>query len=167
MTALPPNSYRRGPDERGHFGTYGGRYHPQLGPTEPDLDHFELEIVERVLERRMPLLAICRGAQVLNVALGGDLYQHLPDEPGGPIDHRKRTPDAPDTAHDVEVDRSTVLAGALHVDGSCHVNSFHHQAAHHLGKGLVPVADDDGIVRRVSGAGEFRSHARRLTPVRR
>ena len=128
-------------------GTYGGRYHPQLGPTEPDLDHFELKIVDGVLERRMPLLAICRGAQVLNVALGGDLYQHLPDEPGGPIDHRKRTPEAPDTAHDVEVDRSTVLAQALHVEGSCHVNSFHHQAAHRLGEGLVPVARAaDGVV---------------------
>jgi putative glutamine amidotransferase len=128
-------------------GTYGGRYHPQLGPTEPDLDHFELQIVSAVLERRMPLLAICRGAQVLNVALGGNLYQHLPDEPGGPIDHRKRTPDAPDTAHDVEVGDSTVLAEALHLHGACHVNSFHHQAAHRVGEGLVPVAyAPDGVI---------------------
>jgi putative glutamine amidotransferase len=128
-------------------GTYGGRYHPQLGPTEPDLDHFELEVVKEALARGMPVLAICRGAQVLNVALGGDLYQHLPEDPGGAVDHRKRTADAPDTAHDVEVEQSTRLAESLHLYGSCHVNSFHHQAAHRLGRGLRPVAwAPDGVV---------------------
>jgi putative glutamine amidotransferase len=128
-------------------GTYGGRYHPQLGPTEPDLDHFELVVVHAALERRMPLLAICRGAQVLNVALGGDLYQHLPEDPGGAIDHRKRTADDPDTAHDVEVEPRTILAGALHQAGATHVNSYHHQAAHTLGQGLRPVAyAPDGVV---------------------
>jgi putative glutamine amidotransferase len=128
-------------------GTYGGRYHPQLGPTEPDLDHFELQVVEEALRRGMPVLAICRGAQVLNVALGGDLYQHLPEDPGGEVQHRKRTADAPDTAHDVEVEPSTHLSEALHVAGSCNVNSFHHQAAHRLGRGLRPVAwAPDGVV---------------------
>jgi putative glutamine amidotransferase len=128
-------------------GTYGGRYHPQLGPTEPDLDHFELQVVEAALERGMPVLAICRGAQVLNVALGGNLYQHLPEDPGGQVEHRKRTADAPDTAHDVQVEPRTRLAEALQVAGSCNVNSFHHQAAHRLGRGLRPVAwAPDGVV---------------------
>jgi putative glutamine amidotransferase len=128
-------------------GTYGGHYHPQLGPTEPDLDHFELVVVKAVLKRRMPLLAICRGAQVLNVALGGDLYQHLPEDPGGPIEHRRRTGEAAETAHDVEVESGTVLAESLHRNGSCNVNSFHHQAAHRIGRGLVPVAHAaDGVV---------------------
>jgi putative glutamine amidotransferase len=128
-------------------GTYGGRYHPKLGPTEPDLDHFELQLVSAALERGMPILAICRGAQMLNVALGGDLYQHLPEEFHGGVDHRKRTADAPDTAHDVEVEQSTRLAESLHLYGSCHVNSFHHQAAHRLGRGLRPVAwAPDGVV---------------------
>jgi putative glutamine amidotransferase len=131
-------------------GTYGGRYHPQLGPTEPDLDHFELCVVQRLLEREMPVLAICRGAQVLNVALGGNLYQHLPEDPGGGIDHRKRTPDAPDTAHDVEVAHGSLLAGALGREGTTHVNSFHHQAAHAIGRGLRPVAwAADGVVEGV------------------
>lgn len=131
-------------------GTYGGRYHPQLGPTEPDLDHFELCVVQHALERELPILAICRGAQVLNVALGGDLYQHLPEDPGGGVDHRKRTADAPDTAHDVQVEPSTLLAGALHRDGITHVNSFHHQAAHRLGSGLRPVAwAPDGVIEAI------------------
>jgi putative glutamine amidotransferase len=128
-------------------GTYGGRYHPQLGPTEPDLDHFELQVVHAALARGMPILAICRGAQVLNVALGGDLYQHLPEDPGGEVEHRKRTADAPDTAHDVDVKPRTKLAKSLHLAGACHVNSFHHQAAHRLGQGLRPVAwAPDGVV---------------------
>jgi putative glutamine amidotransferase len=128
-------------------GTYGGRYHPQLGPTEPDLDHFEEKLIEAALEKGMPILAICRGAQMLNVALGGDLYQHLPEDPGGGIDHRKRTADAQDAAHVVEVDPSSMLSAALHREGSCEVNSFHHQAAHRLGRELVPVAwAPDGVV---------------------
>jgi putative glutamine amidotransferase len=128
-------------------GSYGGRYHPQLGPTEPDLDHFELQVVEAALRRKMPLLAICRGAQVLNVALGGDLYQHLPENPGGEIEHRKRTADAPDTAHDVSVEPGSLLSEALKRDGPTNVNSFHHQAAHRIGRGLVAVAwASDGVV---------------------
>jgi putative glutamine amidotransferase len=131
-------------------GTYGGRYHPQLGPTEPDLDHFELQVVHAALERGLPLLAICRGSQVLNVALGGDLYQHLPEDPGGAVDHRKRKADDPDTAHDVRVEPKTLLADALHREGTTHVNSFHHQAAHKLGRGLRPVAwAPDGVVEAI------------------
>lgn len=128
-------------------GTYGGRYHPKLGPTEPDLDHFELQLVAEALERDMPVLAICRGAQMLNVALGGDLYQHLPEEFHDGIDHRKRTADAPDAAHAVELEPSSLLSAALHREGSCQVNSFHHQAAHKLGRELRPVAwAPDGVV---------------------
>ena len=131
-------------------GTYGGRYHPQLGPTEPDLDHFELQVVKAALERRMPLLAICRGAQVLNVALGGDLYQHLPEDPGGPVEHRKRKADDPDTAHEVEVESDTLLSSCLRLDGVAHVNSYHHQAAHRLGNGLRPAAyAPDGVVEAI------------------
>jgi putative glutamine amidotransferase len=131
-------------------GTYGGRYHPKLGPTEPDLDHFEFQLIDGALEREMPLLAICRGAQVLNVALGGDLYQHLPENPGGTIEHRRGKADDRDTAHDVEVEPRTHLAEALHRDGVTHVNSFHHQAAHTLGRGLRPVAwAADGVVEAI------------------
>jgi putative glutamine amidotransferase len=135
-------------------GTYGGRYHPQLGPTEPDLDHFELQLIAAALERGMPILAICRGAQMLNVALGGDLYQHLPEDPGGGVDHRKRTADDPDAAHEVQVGPRTILAEALHRDGPLDVNSFHHQAAHRLGRELVPVAwAPDGVVEGIEMPG--------------
>jgi gamma-glutamyl-gamma-aminobutyrate hydrolase PuuD len=63
------------------------------------------------------------------------------------VAHRKRTADAPDTAHEVRVEPDTLLADALHLEGSCSVNSFHHQAAHRLGRGLSPVAwAPDGVV---------------------
>ena len=131
-------------------GTYGGRYHPQLGPTEPDLDAFELSLVHGALERDVPLLAICRGAQVLNVSLGGDLYQHLPEDPGGAVAHRRRTADAPEAAHEVEVEPGSLLARALAVSGQVEVNSYHHQAAHRLGRGLRAVAfAPDGVVEAV------------------
>ena len=127
--------------------TYDAEPHPHLGPTEPDLDHFEMQLIAGALERRMPVLAICRGAQMLNVALGGDLYQDLPDELHSDVDHRKRTADAPDAAHEVEVEPSSLLSAALHREGSCEVNSFHHQAAHRLGRELKPVAwAPDGVV---------------------
>jgi putative glutamine amidotransferase len=131
-------------------GTYGGRYHEKLGPTEPDLDRFELALLRGALERGMPVLAICRGAQMLNVALGGNLYQHLPEDPGGAVDHRKRKADDPDTVHDVRVEPGTVLARALGQQGETHVNSFHHQAAHSLGRDLCPVAwAPDGVVEAI------------------
>ena len=61
---------------------YGGRRHPELGPTEPELDLFELAAGPPPDERGLPILAICRGAQALNVARGGTLHQHLPDRAG-------------------------------------------------------------------------------------
>src|SRR3954468_21910668 len=107
-----------------------------------------MQMIAAALDRGMPILAICRGAQMLNVALGGDLYQHLPEDfDGRGVEHRKRTADAPDVAHEVKVERGTHLAEALHRDGVCSVNSFHHQAAHTLGRDIVPVAwAPDGVI---------------------
>src|SRR3954451_16731974 len=58
---------------------YGAEPHPELGPTEPDLDRFELAVARRADAREIPILAICRGTQALNVVRGGALYQHLPE----------------------------------------------------------------------------------------
>ena len=90
----------------------------------------------------MPLLAVCRGLQVLNVALGGSLYQDIPSEPGSPLDHSQaglqgKARNIP--AHPVKVRDGSRLAeilGAVEID----VNSFHHQAIKRLGRGLVDVA---------------------------
>ena len=79
---------------------YAAQPHPELGPTEPELDRFELELAREAWERGLPVLAICRGAQALNVARGGTLHQHVPDEvrrrapaPPGPAGRHARARD--------------------------------------------------------------------------
>lgn len=127
-------------------GTYGGRYHPELGPIEPALDRFELALAREADARGMPILAICRGQQLLNVARGGTLYQHVPDEPGGDVAHRLPGKGM-HGEHDVEVEPASLLGRALGGVSSAHVNSYHHQAVHDLGRGVKPVAwSPDGLV---------------------
>jgi len=125
--------------------TYEERPHPQLGPIEPDLDRFELELARQADARGLPILAICRGMQALNVARGGSLHQHLPDRPGVTIDHRQREPG------DRSVHAVTVAAGSrlAHLLGlrETEVNSFHHQAVHRVGNGLRAIAwSPDGVI---------------------
>ena len=140
-----------GPDI--HPSLYGHDAHEMLGPTEPDLDAFELALVTEALERRMPLLGICRGAQMINVAMGGTLHQHLPACVDGALAHRQDV-DLARSTHPVRVARGSRLAGAL---GSqvAEVNSLHHQAVDRLGEGLEAVAwAPDGVVEAVEGSGD-------------
>lgn len=125
--------------------TYHARPHPQLGPTEPDLDRFELALARDADERGLPILAICRGAQALNVARGGVLYQHLPDEVESSLRHRQAQPgDRP--THAVEIAPGSRLARVLGRT-SVRVNSFHHQAVKELGRDLHAVAwAEDGVI---------------------
>jgi putative glutamine amidotransferase len=127
-------------------GTYGGRYHPKLGPTEPELDQFELALTREACSRDMPILAICRGQQLLNVARGGNLYQHVPEEPGGEIAHRLPGK-GQHGAHDVDIEAGSLLSRALGGITHAQVNSYHHQAVRHLGRGVKPVAwAADGLI---------------------
>ncbi|HEX6713678.1 MAG TPA: gamma-glutamyl-gamma-aminobutyrate hydrolase family protein [Thermoleophilaceae bacterium] len=131
---------------------YGSEAHPELGPTEPEVDLFELGLVRAARRRRLPILAICRGMQVLNVARGGTLVQHLPDLGDG-IAHRQPSP-ASEPSHGVALaaeSRLARLVGAERID----VNSFHHQAIDRLGAGLEPVAwADDGVIEAVEAPGD-------------
>ena len=127
--------------------------HERLGPTVPEIDRFELAAIAEARRRGMPVLAICRGAQVLNVAHGGDLIQHLPDEVGETVRHQRETPTNPVIWHEVEVDPDSVLARALGTN-RLEVNSFHHQAPRHVGDGLRVVARAaDGVVEGMEGPG--------------
>ena len=125
-----------GPDL--HPSAYGAAVNRHLGPTEPELDHFELALLRSADALGMPILAICRGMQALNVARGGSLHQHLPDVVGTEIDHRQTVAGTRPT-HWVSLQPDSGLAGTLG-RGRSKVNSFHHQAIQRLGTGLTEVA---------------------------
>jgi putative glutamine amidotransferase len=135
-----------GPDI--HPAGYGERPHAKLGPTEAELDRFELAVARAADRRGLPILGICRGAQALNVARGGTLHQHLPDVWGSALDHRQKSPGEQPT-HAVRAAGSSLLATVLG-DVRIRVNSFHHQAVAVLGTGLRAVAwAPDGVVEAI------------------
>jgi putative glutamine amidotransferase len=132
--------------------TYAERPHPELGPVEPDLDRFELELARQADDRGLPILAICRGTQALNVARGGSLHQHLPDRSGTTIEHRQRLP-GDQLAHTVSVAAGSRLA-RLMGRREASVNSFHHQGIHRIGHGLRAVAwAPDGVIEGLEAPG--------------
>ncbi len=114
---------------------YHERRHEQTGPVEPHLDQFELELVRAADQRGMPILAICRGLQLLNIARGGSLHQHLPELVGEGVNHRQPQPGAEPT-HSVALSGTSQLADILGRD-QIEVNSFHHQGVARLGDGLM------------------------------
>ena len=125
--------------------TYGQEPHPETNGVIEARDLAELAMLEAALARDMPVLAVCRGSQVLNVALGGDLIQHLPDVVGH--DDHKHTPGAY-ADHDVTLDAETRLGRLL--GGHAPVKSHHHQGFGRLGSGLQESAfAEDGTVEAV------------------
>jgi putative glutamine amidotransferase len=127
--------------------SYGARPHPDLGPTVPERDRFELALAHRALERELPVLAICRGMQMLNVACGGTLHQHVP-EVVGHEEHRHTLGQFAD--HEVELEPGSLAARAVGSERSA-VKSHHHQGVDELGEGLVASgwADADGLVEAI------------------
>ena len=131
---------------------YGEATHSAFDAAEDGRDAYELELARRATAVNRPLLAICRGIQVLNVARGGTLVQHIPDELPASLNHTHREP-AYAIAHDIWVAEDTVLHRVLRerIEGdTCPVNSRHHQAVRALGSDLVVSATaPDGIVEAV------------------
>ena len=145
-------------------GRYGQQPHPLLAATEPQRDAFELELVRAALERELPVLGICRGIQVLNVALGGTLLQDLrldeavaehPSDPGWErwreVEASSLTgaPPPPHPRHAITITPGSILARALGAT-AVDVSSFHHQAIDRPGAGLEVVARSvDGVAEAV------------------
>jgi putative glutamine amidotransferase len=126
---------------------YGADTHPEAGPFEPDIDRFELAAADVAWGVGMPTLAICRGAQTLNVARSGTLIQHLPDL-CLPVLHRQKEPNSQVT-HEVEVAGGSLLERTVGME-RLEVNSFHHQAVDRLGDDLVVSArSSDGVVEAI------------------
>ena len=123
---------------------YGAVPHPRLEKTDPARDAVEMALLEAARAQRLPVLAICRGIQLLNVALGGTLYQDLPSERPGPIPHQDKT-----ARHGVRIAPGSLLHRTLGVTSHT-VNSRHHQAIWTLAPGLTATAwAEDGIIEAV------------------
>jgi gamma-glutamyl-gamma-aminobutyrate hydrolase PuuD len=125
---------------------WGEPNHPSVELCPPVRDEYEIALVRCARAAGTPLLGVCRGAQVMNVALGGTLIQHVPDV-DGVVPHQKGA------SHEVRIEPGTRLA-ALSGTSSAQVNSFHHQAVGRLAPGLrVTARATDGIVEAVEGDG--------------
>jgi len=134
---------------------FGAAPHSTYEPAEPGRDAYEIALVRRALAARVPVLAICRGLQVLNVAAGGTLIQDIPSECRTDVNHSG--PSSAALAHAVEVVPGSHLDAMLERSagsGAVMVNSRHHQAIDVLGQGLVVTARaPDGIIEGVEGPG--------------
>jgi putative glutamine amidotransferase len=122
---------------------YGQEPHPETGPVQKERDAYELALVGAAIGRRMPVLGICRGMQVLNVAYGGGIEQHLPDVVGHE-DHRHTPGTFAD--HEVELEAGSLAARAAGAERTP-VKSHHHQGVREIGAGLLVTgrSDDETI----------------------
>jgi putative glutamine amidotransferase len=115
--------------------SYGAERHPETIGCVPERDVFEIALVRRALERDLPLLGICRGMQVINVARGGTLHQHVPDVVGH--DHHRRVLGSFDgNDHDVRLQPGSLAARAAREELHA-TKSHHHQAVDRVGEGLA------------------------------
>ena len=135
---------------------YGASPHQTFEAAEAGRDEYEIELVRRAMDADLPVFAICRGVQLLNVAQGGTLIQDIPSELAESIEHRFAVPPHQpyDLAHEVWLEKDSRLAALLRerLEGSdsCEVNSRHHQALKTLGEGLVSIATaPDGVIEAV------------------
>jgi gamma-glutamyl-gamma-aminobutyrate hydrolase PuuD len=132
---------------------YGEARHETVEDAEPGRDEFEIDLARRAIERDLPVLAICRGAQVLNVAAGGTLVQDIPSAVTSELAHSVKEP-KDSIAHDIRIASDSRLYAALGsaVDSSCacHVNSRHHQSVGKLGRDMVASATSaDGVIEAI------------------
>jgi putative glutamine amidotransferase len=117
---------------------YGDERHPETGPVQEERDAYELALVRGALERGMPILGICRGMQILNVAYGGTIEQHLPDVLGH--EEHRHTPGT-FADHEVRLDPDSLAARAAGLDRTP-VKSHHHQGIKSVGDGLAVTGRD-------------------------
>jgi putative glutamine amidotransferase len=125
---------------------FGEVPHTALGRVDGPRDPFEITLAREAVRRDMPVLGICRGLQVLNVAMGGTLIQDIPSDVPGAVVHENGE-NRTEIAHEVTIEPDSKLAGLLSAT-RVGVNSFHHQAAKVIGEGLTrsAVSPEDGIV---------------------
>ena len=156
VTVLLPGSYSEGAlaDLDGLLLTGGGdidasefgdENNPQVYGINRKRDKMELDLVREAKKRGTPVFGICRGLQVMNVAMGGTLIQHIPDEIQSQLEHFG-VDDRQELMHDVSIQENTKLHDIIG-KSRIGVNSIHHQSIKKLGNGLVKTAwADDGVI---------------------
>ena len=135
---------------------YGEQAHPSVVDVDPARDDFEIALITEGRRRNLPILAICRGIQILNVACGGTLVQDIPTEVAGAIDHSWTVPPHKpyDLAHEVWLDKDTLLARLMRErlsdTDACEANSRHHQAVKQVAEGFrVSATAPDGVIEAI------------------
>lgn len=125
---------------------YGHPYHPLAGKVDHDRDQLEIHLVKSMAQTGKPFFGICRGLQVINVALGGSLYEHLPDQLPGNMHLENHDKPRNFLAHSVKIVPDSVLSHILS-SGELGVNSLHHQGVNQVSPDLqVTAAAPDGLV---------------------
>ena len=135
---------------------YGAESHPSVTGVNRDRDAFEIALIQEARRRDLPILGICRGIQILNVACGGTLVQDIPSQVPGAVEHRFAVPphQAFSLAHDVWIEEDSLigrLLGERLADAdACTVNSRHHQAVQAPAPGFqVSATAPDGVVEAI------------------
>jgi putative glutamine amidotransferase len=135
---------------------YGEEPHPKLGEVDPQRDAFELAIIADARGVNLPIFAICRGVQILNVAFGGSLVQDIPSEVTGALDHYLTSPPHQpfDLAHEIWLEQDSLLARLMRERlsdaDSCEVNSRHHQAVKRIAEGFkMSATAPDGVIEAI------------------
>jgi len=134
---------------------YGEPAHPTVVEAEAGRDEFEIGLINSARARQLPILAICRGVQMLNVACGGTLVQDIPSQLTGALVHSLPVPPnlAYSLAHEVWVEKDSLLSKLMRerlVDDTCEVNSRHHQAVKDVARGFrVSATAPDGVIEAI------------------
>jgi putative glutamine amidotransferase len=125
---------------------YGNQPHPKVEGVDKDRDRVEIYLVEKMLQSGKPFMGICRGFQVINVALGGTLYEHLPEQFPGNVIHDNHDLPRNFLAHSVRVEPDNHLS-KIFSSNQVDVNSLHHQGVRKLAQELLPTAfAPDGLI---------------------
>jgi len=149
--------------------TFGQEPAPGLGDIDPDRDKAELALCNHALQSELPILGICRGIQILNVAAGGTLIQDIPTQAPSPIQHRQRS-FGPVATHTIHIEPHTRLH-EIFGGGRIRTNTYHHQAIGRVADGfIVSARSEDGIIEGLERKGNpfilgVQCHPESLAPV--